>query len=125
MRKTEALRDALPDPHLYEDEDPEILIVSWGSNKGVIIDAIEDEAFQGKKIGYLHYTYLWPLRTKRFCDLAGRAKKVILVEGNHQGQLGMLLKMESGIDIEEKILKADGRPFFCDELISLLKEKIS
>lgn len=125
MRKMDALRDALPDPHLYEDEDPEILIVSWGSNKGVILDALEDEALKDKKIGYLHYTYLWPLRTKRFCDLAGRAKKVILVEGNHQGQLGMLLKMESGIGIEEKILKFDGRPFFVDELVSLIKEKVS
>lgn len=49
-----------------------------------------------------------------------KAKRTVLVECNAQGQLGMVIKMASGIDIKDRILKFDGRPFFCDELSSLL-----
>jgi 2-oxoglutarate ferredoxin oxidoreductase subunit alpha len=73
----------------------------------------------------LHYTYLWPLRTEELQRLAKRAKRIVLVEQNYQGQLGMLIRMECGLDIPEKILKYDGRPFFYDELLSLLLEKVA
>jgi len=47
-----------------------------------------------------------------------RSKRIVLVEQNYQGQLGMLIRMECGLDIPDKILKYDGRPFFYDELLS-------
>ena len=128
MRKGEALKRRLPEPELLGSENPETLIVSWGSNKGVILDVLKaieaNEANEANeaRIGYLHYTYLWPLKTERFKRLAASAKRLVLVECNKQGQLGMLLKQESGIDITHKILKYDGRPFFYDELLSKLKK---
>jgi 2-oxoglutarate/2-oxoacid ferredoxin oxidoreductase subunit alpha len=36
----------------------------------------------------------------------------------------MLIRMECGLDITEKILKFDGRPFFYDELLALLRAKL-
>ncbi|NOS67839.1 MAG: 2-oxoacid:acceptor oxidoreductase subunit alpha [Candidatus Peribacteraceae bacterium] len=114
MKKMEALKKMLPEPELIGSQNPETLIVGWGSNKGVILDAIKDQ----KNIGYLHYTYLWPMKTEKLEKLMQKAKKTILVECNHHGQLGMVIKMASGIDIKEKILKYDGRPFFYDELLS-------
>ena len=45
-----------------------------------------------------------------------KAKKIILVENNKTAQLGDLIKKETGIEIKDKILKYDGRPFCCDEL---------
>lgn len=120
MRKMEKLRSVLPEPELFGAKDPEVLLVSWGSNKGVVLDVMKELETKKSKLGYLHYTYLWPLRTERFQELAKKAKKVVLIECNKQGQLGMLLKQECGIGIEEKILKYDGRPFFYDELLTLL-----
>ncbi len=137
MKKSQALKSALPDPELYrpgkngwtiESEEPELdlLVVGWGSTKSAVMDALlEVAAERGKKsIGYLHYTYLWPLRTKRFEALAKKAKKVVLVEGNFQGQLGKILRMECGCSIEDTILKYDGRPFFVDELIPLFFDRL-
>jgi pyruvate/2-oxoacid:ferredoxin oxidoreductase alpha subunit len=46
------------------------------------------------------------------------------VEQNYQGQLGMLIRMECGLDITDKILKYDGRPFFYDELLGLLLAQV-
>ncbi len=117
MRKHETLLKALPDAELFGDQKPETLIVGWGSTKTVMLDALKSDALQGKKIGYLHYTYLWPLKTAKFEALAKTAKRVILVEGTKMGQLGMLLRMETGTKIDKQILKYDGRPFFYDELV--------
>lgn len=124
MRKMDALKAALPAPVLWRVESgklkmvndewaPDVLLVGWGSTKSVILDVLKSAP---TSIGYLHYSYLWPLRTERFRKLAKSAKKVILIEGNFNGQLGMLLKQECGTDIKDKILKYDGRPFFFDEL---------
>jgi len=120
MKKGIALKNALPEPELYGSPEPEILLVGWGSTKSVIVDALQSDDLKDKNIGYLHYRYLWPLKTEKLSTLAKTAKKVILIEGNYQGQLGLLTKQECGLAIETKILKYDGRPFFVDEMIKKL-----
>jgi 2-oxoglutarate ferredoxin oxidoreductase subunit alpha len=35
----------------------------------------------------------------------------------------MLIRMECGLDVPDKILKYDGRPFFYDELLSSVMER--
>lgn len=128
MKKMKALERMLPEPVLWkmenekwkmknDDSKLDLLVVSWGSNKGVILDVLKE---MKETMGYLHYTYLWPMKTDRLQSLMKKAKKTVLVECNAQGQLGMVIKMASGIDIKDRILKFDGRPFYCDELSSLL-----
>ncbi len=117
MKKVEALKTALPEPELFGSQEPEVLLVGWGSTKSVILDVLKSDELKDKKIGYLHFTHLWPLKTETFMTLAKSTKKIILIEGNYQGQLGQLLKQETGIHITDKILKYDGRPFFYDELL--------
>lgn len=142
MKKMTALKNAIPDPELYvsggmmgavdsgqwsvDSDIPELdlLIVSWGSNASVIQDILSSDEFAGKQIGYLHYAYMWPLKTEFLEELAEKAKKIVLIEGNYQGQLGMLIKMECGLHISDKILKYDGRPFFYDELLQLLSSRL-
>lgn len=122
LRKHDTLLKALPDAELFGDQNPETLIVGWGSTKTVMLDALQNDALKDKKIGYLHYTYLWPLKTERFESLSKTAKRVILVEGTKMGQLALLLRQQTGIKIEHQILKYDGRPFFYDELIESISK---
>jgi 2-oxoglutarate ferredoxin oxidoreductase subunit alpha len=141
MRKMEALERALPEPTLFRMENGkwimdndtmalDMLLVGWGSTKGPVLDVLEAReahptspsglrragAASAARIGYLHYTYLWPLKTQRFAELTKQAKRTILIEGNYQGQLGILLRQKTGMEIREKLLKYDGRPFFFEEL---------
>ncbi|MFH0770129.1 MAG: 2-oxoacid:acceptor oxidoreductase subunit alpha [Candidatus Peregrinibacteria bacterium] len=130
MRKTETIRRELPEPELYVIENGkliidnclqiDVLLVGWGSTKGAVLDALESSKLTAQssklRIGYLHYTHLWPMKTARFEELAAAAKQTILIEGNQQGQLGQLLKQTCGKDFTHSILKYDGRPFFSDEL---------
>ncbi|HLD08120.1 MAG TPA: 2-oxoacid:acceptor oxidoreductase subunit alpha [Candidatus Peribacterales bacterium] len=124
MRKMEILKKNLPEPVLYGAKNPDILIVGWGSTKMTVLDVLESEEMKKKNIGYLHYTYLWPLKTELFEKLAKKAKKIVLIEANYQGQLGMLLRQQCGIDIKDKILKYDGRPFYFDELQNLILQNL-
>ena len=124
MKKMEALKAALPEPELFGSQEPEVLLVGWGSTKSVVLDVLKSTELKDKKIGYLHFTHLWPLKTEKFTALATAAKKSILIEGNYQGQLGILLKQETGIEIKDRILKYDGRPFFYDELLKAIQEKM-
>jgi 2-oxoglutarate ferredoxin oxidoreductase subunit alpha len=122
MRKIDTMKKDLPEPELIGAKNPEILVIGWGSTKGVMQDVLAGE-LKDKKIGYLHYTYMWPLKTELFEKLAKKAKRIILIEGNYTGQFGKLLTMETGIQIEEKMLKYDGRPFFYDEVVTALSGK--
>jgi 2-oxoglutarate/2-oxoacid ferredoxin oxidoreductase subunit alpha len=133
MRKLQRLRAELPEPRLAvasycekgaawidEGDEIELLVIGWGSSRDVIQDVIRSDELRERRIAYLHYTYLWPLCTRELQRLAKRSKRTVLVEQNYQGQLGMLIRMECGLEIADKILKYDGRPFFYDELLSLL-----
>jgi len=124
MKKGRVLHAALPEPELFGDAHPDLLVVSWGSNKGVILDAMNDPALADAKIGYLHYTYLWPLKTDHLEAMAASAKKTVIVECNHESQLRKLIRMESGLDIPVSILKYDGRPFFFEELRDILSSQL-
>lgn len=128
QRKLAGLKAVLPEPELFlgggkrepvEGEPAvDVLFIGWGSTKGPMLDALRGES---KAAGYLHFTYLWPLKTERLRALAKKAKRVVLVEGNHDGQLGQLIARECGLMITEKLLKYDGRPFFRDELEAKLQ----
>ena len=91
------------------------LIIGWGSTKTAILDAIEGEDFK-----FLQVLYMKPLSNK-IKDEIQKAKKVILIEQNLTGQLGRLIREKTGIKIEHRILKYDGRPFYFDELRDKLK----
>ncbi|MCK5449273.1 2-oxoacid:acceptor oxidoreductase family protein [Candidatus Pacearchaeota archaeon] len=86
------------------------LVIGWGSTSGAIKDSIKD--FDAK---FLQVLYMKPLSSqiKREMD---KADKIILVECNVTGQLGRLIREKTGIKIENRILKYDGRPFCSDEL---------
>ncbi len=139
IRKMEALRERLPEAELmtidngqltidnFSQNKIDILFISWGSNKNAILDAMHVAAIRKSQqsIGYLHYTYLWPLKTGKFMDLASRAKRVILVEGNAQGQLGMLIKQECGFEFEERVLRFDGRSIGFEQLERIVNSSIN
>lgn len=116
MAKMTALHRDLPEPELIGSKNSDILLVCWGSTRSVVDDVLKSEEFVGASIAYLHYSYLWPLKTEKLVKLAAKAKKTVLIEGNYSGQLGMLIRQECGLTLDERILKYDGRPFFYDEL---------
>jgi len=100
---------------IYGNELSPTAILSWGSNKGVAIEA-------AKKMGLkaIQVQVLWPFPIKKFQAALGGVKTLISVENNATGQLIRLVR-GLGFKVDKKILKYDGRPFSVDELEEKLK----
>ncbi len=97
---------------IYGKKDYKNLIVSWGSPKGAILDAIKDLDCK-----FLQILYIEPFSVKIGSELR-KAKNIIVIENNATSPLSDLIREKTGILIEDKnkILRYDGRPFLSDEL---------
>lgn len=127
LRKMVALRAELPEPTLHGPETAGLTLVGWGSVKTSVLDAISywNTGHAKHQVNYLHYEYMYPLRTEKLLQTLKLAKKVVLIEQNALGQLGQLIKLETGYDFTESFLKYDGRPFFIEELYRFFQQKIT
>lgn len=131
IRKQRTLLESLPQPELlYNDVDlatmqAKLSLVGWGSSLGVMKDVMKYFETKNIKVDYLHIKYLWPLKTDLIVDYLNNNPEAVLIENNHNGQLGQLIKLETGLDIRDKLLRWDGRPFNFDEVVSYLETKIT
>ncbi len=105
---------------IYGNKQSKNLIVSYGSTKGAILDAIKDLDCK-----FLQVLYIEPFSKKIKAELE-KAKNIILVENSAHSQLRDLIAEKTQIKINDKnkILKYDGRPFFFDELNSEIKKRL-
>lgn len=117
MTKIISIQREIPEPKLIGRPDPEIIFIGFGSTKSVIEDVSN---LYEVPIGYLHYEYIFPMKTDYLKVLKNEGKRLIVIENNYTSQLSGLIKKTSGIDIEEKLLKYDGRPFFVEDILEYL-----
>jgi 2-oxoglutarate ferredoxin oxidoreductase subunit alpha len=121
MRKLDSVQANLSKPTFYGKENADVTIVCWGSTKGPALKAIELLEKQGVSANVLHIVYLNPL-PKELGDTIQDCKKTLICEGNYSGQLANLIKERFGIEIKNKFLKFDGRPFYPEEIAEKVKE---
>jgi 2-oxoglutarate ferredoxin oxidoreductase subunit alpha len=132
-KKLKLIQENLPEPEIFEFEAQsysqktlkkglkKTLIVGWGSTKNAVLDAGKILANRGISLTYIHYTYLYPLKTQKIQDLAKSFSKIILLEGNYQGQLGRHLESQ-GISFTQKQLKYNGRNFFVEDVLDIFEQ---
>lgn len=115
-QKTETyLKNHFQGPRLYGSQRADVTLVGWGSTKGPVLQAISN--LESPTFSYLHFNRVWPLNSDLVGAELGKYKKLVLVENNSTGQLGQLLRQETGIEIKDKLLKYDGRPFYPEEVL--------
>jgi len=71
----------------------------------------------------LHYTYVYPLKTKLLQQLIDQQQPLELIENNAFGQLGALITQQTGYLFTQKFLKYDGRPFFIEDIMKYLEQR--
>ncbi len=120
MNKLKLLEEEALEPELIGEKNSRILIVGWGSNFGIIKEALS--ALGRNDISFLHFPQVYPLPKSTMGHLR-LAKRVIAIENNARGQFAELIEKLTGIKITERILKYDGLPFSVEELVSRIKEK--
>lgn len=114
-------KDVRP-PAVYGDNDSDITIVSWGSTKGVILEALKMMKEKNIKVRFLHYTWVYPFPKEATIELLRGTKRIIDIENNSTAQFASLLAEHTGIELNEKILKYDGRPFYPEEIVDKIKD---
>jgi len=105
---------------LYGPQKAMLTFVSFGSTKGAVLTAMEALNRQRKnQANFLHFYRPWPF-PQEAVKILSQAKRLVAVENNFTGQLAKLISRETGIGVDQKILKDDGRPFFEGEIVSSL-----
>lgn len=123
MRKLDLLTKNLPDPIVYGEAEAEISFVGWGSPKSTIVDTIVLLKEKGdNSVNYLHFDYIFPLKTEVLTSFLEKAKRVILLENNMTGQFGELIRQKTSFEFKERLLKYNGRPFFVDDILEFLSK---
>ncbi len=107
----------MPAPKLYGPENSDVTIVSWGSNKGSIMQAMKEFP----NVNFLHLTWMNPFPSGAVKQILSGAKHIVDIECNYTAQLAGLIREKTGIEIEDKFLKYDGRPFFVEEISEKLR----
>lgn len=106
-------------PKIYGDlEKSEIVFISWGSTKGIVIEAQKQLKIKNTNSAFIHFNHIYPLDKEKVKSLFEESKKYILVENNSWGQFGKLLMLETGFEIKEKILRYDGRAITAEEIVN-------
>ena len=112
-------QEDMGEPKLYGPKNADLTLVSWGSNKGAILDALKGQS----NVNFLQLAWINPFPAKAVKRILDRARRVIDIECNYTAQLAGIIKEKTGIEIKEKYLKYDGRPIFPEEIIALIKKK--
>jgi len=105
-------------PKFYGNEKAEIVFISWGSTKGIVLEAQKRLKEKGIETGFYHFNHIYPLDKEKVSQLLKKDnERYLLVENNALGQFGKILAMEAGLDFEEKILRYDGRPITVEQIL--------
>jgi 2-oxoglutarate ferredoxin oxidoreductase subunit alpha len=122
-KKLDAIRSAAEPPELVGPETYKVLVIDWGSNYGVLKEAIE--SLDRIDIAMLHFKQVYPIHESAG-ELLRRAEKVAIIENNARAQFANLIFLETGFKIDESLrfLKYNGLPFAVEEVRSFLKELV-
>jgi 2-oxoglutarate/2-oxoacid ferredoxin oxidoreductase subunit alpha len=102
------------------DEPNSLTVISWGSTKGAILDAMDRLIDEGKKIRFVQLRLLNPFPIKRVRALIGGYKQLVGIEMNYSSQLGLLISENTGISMDHLIVKYNGRPISSSEVYNAL-----
>ena len=123
-RKLEGLKAEIQEPKFFGAENPETLLIGWGSTYGPLKECVEMLEKDGVSVGALVYGDIWPLPTKLLEKYTAIAKKVVNVEQNYTGQLAKLIRQTTGIAMYKSILKYDGRQISGHEIYTRVKSEV-
>ncbi|MFL6309061.1 MAG: 2-oxoacid:ferredoxin oxidoreductase subunit alpha [Nitrososphaera sp.] len=102
----------------------DIVLVSWGSTKGVILDAMDKLAAEGIKVKFTQIRLMHPFPSELIKSMLKDAKTIIDIEMNYTGQLSSLVRQQTGLEANYRIVKYNGRPMSLEEVYNGVKSII-
>lgn len=119
LKKTELIENETIAPQLIGPENYKTLALCWGSTYHIAKETLK--AISQSDISLLHFKQVYPL-PRQTSDYLKRAEKIVVVENNASAQFARLIKLQTGVEIENRILKYNGLSFTVEELSEQLQE---
>ena len=107
--------------NFFGPESADITVVSWGSTKGAILDAMEWLKADGITVNFLQIRLVSPFPTEYVTRVLSSAKKIVGIEMNYSGQLIGVVREKTCIPVEQLVVKYNGRPMSSEEIYDALK----
>ena len=120
MNKTSSILNEVPADmkvKFYGNQENKKVIVSWGSAKGPILDAMQVV----KDVSLLQIRMMEPFPVEEVMKYL-KGKTIIDVEQNYSGQLADLLREKTGLEAISRIVKFNGRPIAFEEMVQMLSK---
>ncbi len=107
--------------NFFGDKDSENIVVSWGSPKGAIIEALNQLKDEGLSLGFIQVRMIHPLPSAYLKQMLEGKKRIIDVEDNITAQLGGIITQYTSIKPNFYVLKYTGRPMMTTEVYQAIK----
>jgi len=107
--------------NFFGDKDSENIVVSLGSPKGAILEALDMLKAEGLSAGFLQVRLIHPLPSAYVKQVLDGKKRIIDIESNITAQLGGVIAECTGIAPNFYVLKYTGRPMMTDEVYEAIK----
>lgn len=104
------------------NEDQDVLsVLSWGSTKGSILDALNQLNREGEKIRFIQLRLLHPFPASLLETLIRDSKILVDIEMNYSAQLASMIEQRLKRKIDYTVVKYNGRPMSSSEIYNALK----
>ncbi len=136
--KLATLQKSLKTPPVHGDPEGDLLVVGWGSNKGVIEEAVDRARAEGLKVSSLHLRFIQPMPSG-IGAIMKRFGRVMTVEGNWSDRrddelvdeenrrysaLAIMLRSRYLVDVD-CWSEARGQPIKPGDVLKVMKAKLS
>lgn len=110
LKKLGVIKKELLYPEVTGDDPAELVLISWGSTKGAVLEAVAMLRSDGKTVAALHVPQVWPLPLDHLLEMLNSAEEVVCVEASPTDQLARLIQRETGFSVRRSVLRYDGLP---------------
>lgn len=126
--KLHHVRRALQTPELFGPAEGDLLVVAWGSSRGVLKEAVESCHQEGISVSGMHLKIVYPLPLM-LKSVFSRFKRVVTVETVYGDSLkhtyfSTLLRSETLVDVTPVLANATGRPLKPSQVVNTIKELV-
>jgi 2-oxoglutarate ferredoxin oxidoreductase subunit alpha len=102
----------------------DILLISWGSMRGAMVEAVTQLRTGGINCGGVHVVDMWPFPASALSGILDKVTQFFVVEQNQSAQLGQLIRQQTGYQYTDAVLKYNGRPMSAGEITDAIKTKV-
>jgi 2-oxoglutarate ferredoxin oxidoreductase subunit alpha len=121
--KVAAMRKEIRPPEVIH-AGSDILLISWGSMRGAMVEAVNQLRADGINCGGVHVVDMWPFPDAALSEILEKVTQFFVVEQNQSAQLGQLIRQQTGCQYTDAVLKYNGRPMCAGEITAAIKTKI-